>query len=189
VYWQALDLERNSVIAEYKIVGEFIQIRSPFCQTMVDDCRKWAGKFSDGIWTLPISRLPEVQRNLGDQLPEHQKGLVKVEIAACNIPDAGQLTVGWFVLASRRTKHEAAKIYAQLVRGEIPVNGGSTKHPTVSASIDAVFVLFVPPDFADRYGLKIVNTPQFLSDPRVDAIKSIKALMTTHAIQISELVS
>lgn len=63
------------------------------------------------------------------------------------------LTIGGYLLASRRYRDSGAEITETLVSGTIPRSGGSVKNPAVSETEDAVFELEVRRDFAERIGL------------------------------------
>ena len=63
--------------------------------------------------------------------------------------DGSQVTLGGYVLASRRYKDGRADIKARLVAGRIGMSGGSSKKPKVAPTDDTVFKLEVRRDFAE----------------------------------------
>ena len=144
----------SKLISSYEVDGSRIKIRTPYCQAVVDQCRKWAGKWENGAWSVPITRLDEVQKQLGINLAD----LVEVSVGKDDREGYQQLHVGWHVLAGRSSRDSRCDVYAELVDGEIPSSGGSMKNPAVQAP-DAVFQLWVPRDFATVRGLKIVTDP------------------------------
>ncbi len=201
------------MISSYKVEGNKIVVNTPYSETIVAQCRKWAGKFEKGRgWVLPLSRLPEIQAVLG----VNQEDQVEVEVGGEHFSGYAQIQTGWFVLVGRRGRDRGADVYADLVAGEIPSSGGSVKNPRVGESADAKFRLWVPRDFALAHNLPIVNeTPvaPFVApvdpltaaveagiakinsegsatvDPKAEAIAKIRALMTEHGIEFSDLLS
>ena len=145
------------MISTYKIVDKKIVVNTPYCSDVVEQCRKWAGKFEKGQgWVLPLSRLPDVQTMLGTDATDE----VEVEVGQNDWKGYDQIRVGWFVLAGRRGRDVAADVYADLVAGEIPSSGGSVKNPAVKASEDARFRLWVPRDFATARNLTVTEDPK-----------------------------
>jgi hypothetical protein len=153
------------MISSYKIDGNKILISAPYSQNVVETCRKWGGKYSNGAWAVAITRLPEVQARLGINLEDE----VEVEVGENTEPDGSlatgfegyqQLRIGWYILAGRRSRDYSADIYADLVAGEIPSSGGSVKSPAVNPSSNARFRLWVARDFAVARKLQIVTDPK-----------------------------
>jgi hypothetical protein len=148
------------MISSYKVSNGKIYINTPYCDDIVTICRKWAGKFQDGNWVVPVTRLPDVQLALGTELEDQ----VEVEVGQQEIKSYGgagqQYRVGWYVLCGRRGRDSQADVYADLVAGEIPAYGGSMKHPLVQASEDARFRFWCARDFAVGLGLQIVTDPK-----------------------------
>jgi hypothetical protein len=66
-------------ISSYKIVDNKIVVSTPYCGVVVEQCRKWSGKFdkASGGWVLPLSRLKSIQEQIG----EDQDDLVEVEVS------------------------------------------------------------------------------------------------------------
>lgn len=135
-------------------------VKTPYCEAVVEQCRKWGGKWDKAAngWLLPKTRLAAVRDLLGDPA----SGLVEVEVREKSESRPGydvtdnSYHLGWHVLASRRGRDSAADLYADLVDGEIPESGGSTKYPLVNGK-DCAFRLTVPADFASRLGLAVVS--------------------------------
>lgn len=157
-----------NAISTYSVDGNKISISTPFCDEIVETCRKWGGTFDKpaGCWVLPVSRLAAVQSLLGVDFSD----LVEVEIGRDKFDGYAQIHVGWHVLAGRRGRDYRADIYADLVDGEIPKSGGSVKSPAVSPSSDAKFRLWVPRDFAIARELQIVNDPMPAAASSADSI-------------------
>jgi hypothetical protein len=142
------------MIGSYKVEGDKIIVNTPYCISVVEQCRKWAGRFEKGKgWIVPVSRLAEVQEQLGTDCTDQ----VEVEVGKSDWTGYEQIHVGWYVLAGRRGRDHAADVYADLVAGEIPSWGGSMKNPCVKPSDDARFRLWVPRDFAIARGLTIIT--------------------------------
>lgn len=146
----------SNLLSSYEVRDGKVYISTPYCGEVVKQCRAWAGKFSNGRWTVPVTRLSEIQKQLGVNLEDR----VEVEVGKNNLTYTGaQYCIGWYVLAGRRSRDPAADVYADLVAGEIPSDGGSMKYPLVQASSDARFRLWVARDFAVAYNLQVITDP------------------------------
>jgi hypothetical protein len=132
-----------------------IAVVTEYCDAVVSQCRKWAGKYEGGAWILSGTRLADVQSLLGVDCTD----LVEVELGADKIVGSQYLRCGWYILAGRRGRDNRADVYADLVDGEIPGCGGSVKNPRVGESDDAKFRLWVPRDFAAGRSLIVVTDP------------------------------
>lgn len=165
------------MISTYTCDGGKIRISTPYCQDIVDTCRKWAGKFQDGAWVVPATRLGDVQALLGSTHDD----LVEVEVAPEHWEGRAQIHVGWYVLAGRRSRDHGADVYADLVAGEIPPWGGSVKSPAVMATEDARFRLWVPRDFAVARDLPIVTDPRAAVEPTAIDPDEIRQIASTLA--------
>lgn len=141
------------MISSYEVRDGKVLVKTPYCDAVADTCRRWGGKFVDGAWVLPPTRLPAVQEQLGVDPAD----AVEVEVGAEDWSGYGQLHVGWYVLAGRRSRDRLADLYADLVAGEVPPSGGSVKNPGVAPSPDARFRLTVPRDFAAARGLQVIE--------------------------------
>lgn len=150
-----------TMLASYEVIDNTIYVETLYSEDIVSQCRKWCGKFKEttinGItqkrWVLPISRLPEIQNLIGIDINNQ----VEVEISKGDWEGYGQIRVGWHVIASRRFRDYSATVFADLTAGVIPPSGGSAKHPAVNPSPDAKFRLWVPLDFAEKRGLKVLS--------------------------------
>lgn len=131
-----------------------IEVKTHYADVVAARCRKLGGKWEGGAWVLAGTRLAEVKEELGDP----SSGLVEVEVGKDEMSEKGaQYLVGWYVLCGRRGRDSRADLYADLVAGEIPDSGGSTKYPLVAASDDARFRLVVPKDFVEARNLPVVR--------------------------------
>lgn len=157
------------MISRYEVTERGVQVFTPYCEDVVSQCRKWGGKFDKGrgCWVVNKSRLPAVQEQLGVNAGDQ----VEIEVGRDDFTGYQQYRVGWFVLAGRRGRDQAADLYADLVAGEIPERGGSVKNPAVNASSDARFRLWVPRDFALAKNLPIVPSPA-VENPECPTIES-----------------
>jgi hypothetical protein len=151
-------------VSNYEIVNEKIKISSSYCEDIVKTCRSWAGKFENGSWFVPISRLGQVEERLGKDFSD----LVEIEVSYDDIEKDPQYRIGWYVLVNRRERDRRADVYVDLIHGEIPSSGGSVKNPLVQASSDSIFRLWVPRDFALSRNLKIVNECKKLAQVNVN---------------------
>lgn len=143
------------MLASYEVEGQSLRITTKFSEDIVAKCRSWAGKYVDGAWVVPVSRLAEVQAEIG----VNQDDQVEVEIGVDQTEGYGQIRIGWFVVAGRKSRDYAANVHAYMVAGSLPSSGGSVKNPAVGCSKDSRFRLWVPRDFAVDRGLVIVNDP------------------------------
>lgn len=73
--------------------------------------------------------------------------------------DGKQVTLGGYVLATRRFRDGRAELKAPLAAGRIPATGGSTKKPKVNPAPDTVFIIEVREDFAEANGLRSEIVP------------------------------
>src|SRR5690348_11737815 len=121
---------RKAMLSRYEVIGDKIHIFTAYCEDVVNTCRKWAGKYNKdkGCWIVSLSRLSEIQQHLG----KNQEDQVEVEVYGENYRETGgQIHLGWYVLAGRKSRDQRADVYAELVNGEIPSWGGSVKYPRV----------------------------------------------------------
>lgn len=167
-------LARFEVHREEKKVYVFTE----YDETIVKTFRSYAGKFDKEkkCWILPISRLPEVEKNIGTS-----STVVEVEVPKEKLDHAyEQYSIGYYVLASRKDRDSPAFVSAELIRGTIPSSGGSAKNPCVNASEDSVFSLCVPLDFAKDRGLKIISkdeeTMEYLQKQKEELIKQLEEI-------------
>jgi hypothetical protein len=171
------------MLSSYKVEGSKIRVKTAYCGMVVDQCRKWGGKFdkTSGVWELPVTRLGAIQEQLGvnqeDQVEVEVRAALEEQEARPDTDPRGARNhrpasagyhisdncyhLGWYVLASRRGRDHGADVYALLVDGEIPATGGSVKNPLVNGE-KCAFRLWVPRDFALARGLTVV--PQEPSD-------------------------
>lgn len=146
-------------ISTYEIRDGRIYLHTPYAEKIVNTCRAWGGKFKDGSWVLPLSRLDSIREFIGWD----QTDLVEAEAAYADeaVTSHGSAVLcGWHVLASRRSRDQRADIHADLVAGSVPPSGGSMKYPCVNPSNDAAFRFWVSRDFAESRELKIVTDPR-----------------------------
>lgn len=63
-------------ISTYAVTDK-IEVKTPYSSAVVDQCRRWAGKFNKTRgWLLPLSRLADVRAQLGEDFSD----LVEVEV-------------------------------------------------------------------------------------------------------------
>lgn len=149
-------------------------------------CRSIGGTFIDGCWVLPIERLPDIQEMLGKDFDD----LVEAEVCKKDWSGFEQITIGWYVLASRRYCNSAAEIYGKLVAGSIPYKGGSKSSPSVRPSDDAKFHIWVPRDFALARGLPIVTDPKAakaVEDRKQQNVRCVLDLMKKLGVTLADL--
>ncbi len=173
----------SNLLASYRISENRIYVKTFYATRIVTLMRSMGGKFANGEWNLPLSRMEGITAQIGHISEPHV--LVEVTHEDCIHTD-GQVLIGFYVLASRSSRDSAATLYADLVAGTIPPYGGSTKYPEVNLSDDAKFQLVVPLDFAVANELKIIEDELNQSD-RERALTQIKELMTAFQITVSEL--
>jgi hypothetical protein len=173
------------MLSSYTIDGNKVKVQTAYSTSVVEQCRKWGGKYEGGVWVLPITRLEEIQELLG----VNQDDQVEVEVGEADWSGYQQIKVGWYILASRRSRDYGADIYADLVAGEIPSRGGSVKNPGVCPTADAKFRLWVPRDFAVARKLTIVTDPVKTEDTQVKdkIIERIKTLLAEHGLTLEDL--
>lgn len=169
----------SAMISTWEVMPDGkILVKTPYCGAVVDQCRKWAGKWSRPLngWVVSGKRLPDVVALLGDPAT----GTVEVEVrqAMDHLDDPQQYpngrpgytvednayVLGWHVLASRPGRDSAAEVHAELVAGEIPDYGGSVKNPLVSGK-GCAFRLTIPRDLADRLGVPVVVGEEVAAKP------------------------
>ncbi len=176
------------MLSSYVVEGKKIKIYSAYSESIVETCRKWGGKYENGCWNISSSRLQEVQEMLG----VNQADQVEVEVNKSNWNGYAQISVGWYVLASRRGRDSRADIYADLIAGEIPKSGGSMKNPGVCPSSDARFRLFVPRDFAIVRNLLIIEEENesektSIVNKKQEIVAMIKSIMVENKISLDDL--
>lgn len=170
--------------AKYVENNEQIEVYTPFSWIVVKEAKTMGGKFDreKSCWTFPKERLSEIQEKLGER-----GEIVKAKVPVAKAEeDDGSVTIGWYVLASRKDRDSEANIHTTLISGEIPAGGGSMKYPSVSASEDAVFSVYMYRDFADKQGLEYeeVETEE---SKKSNKIVEIKKIMQENKISVGDL--
>jgi len=107
--------------------------------------------------------------------PQHA-GSVQVRPAVHGWKNDQYLTIGGYILASRKGRDSRADIIETLVSGKIPSGGGSVKNPSVNASDDCVFELDVRKDWAIANGF-------FAADEQA-ALRLEKAALLARIVEI-----
>lgn len=186
-------MSERKLISSYEVTGTHIAIRTPYCDDVVETCRRWGGKWRDGSWQISTGRLNVVEVRLGRNLDD----LVEVEVGIeqCDSsPYNAQIRLGWYVLAGRRKSGYRAEVYAELVSGSIPLTGGTRTEASVNPSQDARFRLWVPRSFATERQLQVVTDPTMVNgriatstDPRQDTIEHIRGLMRDYGITVEDI--
>lgn len=162
-------------LSKFVVEDNKLLIFTEYCEDVVDQCRKWGGKFDKGrgCWVVNQSRLADVQAELGSMFED----LVEIEVRyetdeRPGYEESGNAVhCGWYVLASRRSRDSKAEVFADLVDGEIPSSGGSVKNPRVAGQ-GCAYRLWVPRDFATINKFAVVSDPkagQPATQPQADA--------------------
>lgn len=167
-------------LSKFVVEESKLLIYTEYCEAVVDQCRKWGGKFDKarGCWVVNQSRLADVQAELGSTFGD----LVEIEVRyetgeRPGYNESGNaIHCGWYVLASRRSRDSKASVYAELVAGEIPSSGGSVKNPRVAGQ-GCAYRLWVPRDFAENNKFTVVSDPKAgqPADSQPDAAPEVPA--------------
>jgi len=160
-----------------------IEVYSPFSWTVVKEAKAMGGKFDreKSCWTFPKERLSEIEEKLG------KKGeVVKAKVPLSKTKEDSSITIGWYVLASRKYRDARANLHSTLISGEIPSAGGSMKYPDVNASNDSIFSVYVYRDFAEKHELEYeeIETEE---TKRKNKISEIKKMIKQYNIKLGEL--
>lgn len=181
----------QKLISTYTLTDTRLEVYTPYSDAVRTACRGMGGKWTNEAWVLHPARLKEVQDQLGTTLDD----LVEVEVGTDDWTGDQQIRVGWYILAGRRTRDSRAEVHADLVAGMVPSRGGSMKSPSVNASDDARFRLWVPRDFATDHDLHIVTDPKRGEEStspahpnKTEAVTQVKALMTELGVTLTDLV-
>lgn len=154
-------MANDRLVSSYLVDGPVVKIHTPYCDEVVRVCRSWGGKFlkvgTSGYWQVPLSRLPEIQTQLGVNLDD----VVLVELSPGDWTGKAQYRLGWYVLASRKSG-QRARVWAELSAGSLPASGGTASYPDVAASADAKFRVWLPRDLVERVQL----IGKIMADPR-----------------------
>jgi len=177
--------ERNEkkLNAKYVENGDVLEVYTPFSWNVVRESKALGGKFNreKSCWTFPKERLFKIQEKLG------KRGeIVKAKVPISKTEGKDSITIGWYVLASRKSRDSQANINSTLISGEIPNSGGSMKYPSVNASNDSVFSVCMYRDFAEKQGLEFeeIETEE---TKRNNKIAEIKKMMEEYNITVGEL--
>lgn len=176
-------MKKTKINAKYVENNDKIEVYTPFSWTVVKEAKAMGGKFDreKSCWTFPKERISEIQEKLG------KKGeVVKAKVPLSKTEEGDSITIGWYVLASRKSRDSEANINATLISGEIPCAGGSIKYPSVNASDDSVFSVYIYKDFAEKQGLEFeeIATEE---TKRNNKIKEIKNMMEEYNISVGDL--
>jgi len=144
-------MENKKINAKYVVKENEIEVYCPFSWQVVGEAKSMGGWFDREkvCWIFPIERLPEIQEKLG-KIGE----IVRAKVPISKTTQDSSITIGWYVLANRRTRDSKANLFATLISGKIAERGGSVKHPKVDASEDSVFSVYMYKDFAEKKGLE-----------------------------------
>lgn len=169
--------------AKYVEKKDKIEVYTPFSWKVVKEAKAMGGKFDreKSCWIFPKERLSEIQEKIG------KKGeVVRARVPIAKTEAGDSISIGWYVLASRRSRDAEANITARLISGEIPSSGGSVKYPLVAASDDSVFLVYMYRDFAEKQGLEYeeVETTETRKNKK---IAEIKRMMEEYNITIGDL--
>jgi len=171
-------------ISSYRVNGEYVYVKTPYCKEIVDECRSFGGSFVDGEWKLPGVRLVDVEERIG----RCQSDLVQVDWLAHIEDDGPQVRIGWHVVASRRHRDSWPVLYAEVSDGELEKSGGSMKNPRVACH-GVTFRIWVPRDFSVERDLTIVKDPRedAVADVRQQAIDEARTIMAQHGLTVEDL--
>jgi len=150
--------------------GEF-RVGCEYNEASIAVWRSMGGRF-DGVnkeWVFPGSSADRVSKEVERLFGLSDENPVTVRVRAGDMgsgdgafrgwSDGPQVTLGGYVLATRRQRDQRATQVVPLVEGLIPMSGGSAKRPAVNPSPDAIFEIEVRRDFADANGLDYEEAP------------------------------
>jgi len=142
------------------------------------------GKKDDG--REHITNAEALEKGLEQPFPDKSStacGLVQVRPPKAGWSNDQYVSIGGYLLASRRGRDYGANIHETLVSGTVPKSGGSVKNPNVSLSADCVFEVEVRKDWAiangfvgseiDCSALRVERDTLVLRMAEIDAILSM----------------